>query len=129
MSPYRPPSYLPARHAPPQGFAPATGYAPYAPPPTFQFADLFRLIDARRQLITRVALGVILCAVAAAIVLPTTWSSSSVVMLDSRKNNITDLSAVLSQLSADPASMQNQLQILQSRELAAEVIHPAEAGQ
>jgi len=122
MSPYRPPSYLPARHAPPQGFAPATGYAPYAPPPTFQFADLFRLIDARRQLITRVALGVILCAIAAAIVLPTTWSSSSVVMLDSRKNNITDLSAVLSQLSADPASMQNQLQILQSRELAAEVI-------
>jgi succinoglycan biosynthesis transport protein ExoP len=122
MSPYRPPSYLPARHAPPQGFAPATGYAPYAPPPTFQLADLFRLIDARRQLITRVALGVILCAVAAAIVLPTTWSSSSVVMLDSRKNNITDLSAVLSQLSADPASMQNQLQILQSRELAAEVI-------
>jgi succinoglycan biosynthesis transport protein ExoP len=122
MSPYRPPSYLPARHAPPQGFAPATGYAPYAPPPTFQLADLFRLIDARRQLITRVALGVILCAIAAAIVLPTTWSSSSVVMLDSRKNNITDLSAVLSQLSADPASMQNQLQILQSRELAAEVI-------
>lgn len=122
MSPYRPPSYLPAPYAPPQGFAPAPGYAPYAPPPTFQLADLFRLIDARRQLITRVALGVILCGLAAAIILPTTWSSSSVVMLDSRKNNITDLSAVLSQLSADPASMQNQLQLLQSRELAAEVI-------
>jgi succinoglycan biosynthesis transport protein ExoP len=122
MSPYRPPSYLPAHYAPPQGFAPAPGYAPYPTPPTFQLADLFRLIDARRQLITRVALGVILCGIAAAIILPTTWSSSSVVMLDSRKNNITDLSAVLSQLSADPASMQNQLQLLQSRELAAEVI-------
>ncbi len=120
MSPYRPPSYLPAPYAPPPGFAPA--YAPPYPNPTFQLADLLRLIDARRQLIIRVALGVILCALAAAIILPTTWSSSSVVMLDSRKNNITDLSAVLSQLSADPASMQNQLQILQSRELAAEVI-------
>ncbi|MDB5735128.1 MAG: lipopolysaccharide biosynthesis protein [Alphaproteobacteria bacterium] len=121
MSPYRPPSYLPAHTVPPQGFAPAPGYG-YAPPPTFQLADLFRLIDARRRLITRVALGVILCGIAAALILPTTWSSSSVVMLDSRKNNITDLTAVLSQLSADPASMQNQLQLLQSRELAAEVI-------
>jgi succinoglycan biosynthesis transport protein ExoP len=122
MSPYRPPSILPARYVPPSGYAPAPGYAPYAPPPAFQLADLFRLIDARRRLITRVALGVILCALATAIVLPTTWSSSSVVMLDSRKNNITDLTAVLSQLSSDPASMQNQLQLLQSRELAAEVI-------
>ena len=122
MSPYRPPPYLPAHYVPPpQGFAPP-GYMPPPPPPAFQLADLMRVIDARRRLITRVALGVVLCGLAAAIVLPTTWSSSSVVMLESRKNNVTDLSAVLSQLPADPASMQNQLQILQSRELAAQVI-------
>ena len=113
---------MPAHYVPPpQGFAPP-GYMPPPPPPAFQLADLMRVIDARRRLITRVALGVILCGLAAAIVLPTTWASSSVVMLESRKNNVTDLSAVLSQLPADPASMQNQLQILQSRELAADVI-------
>ena len=39
-------------------------------------------------------------------------------MLDPRKNNITELSAVLSQLPADPARVQNQIQILQSRDLA-----------
>ena len=123
MSPYRPPSILPAQYAPQPGYVPP-GYSPYGapPPPSFQLADLFRLTDARRRLITRVALGVILCAVAAAMVLPTTWSSSAVVMLDQRKNNVTELSAVLSQLPADPASIQNQIQILQSRELAADVI-------
>ena len=120
MSPYRPPTYLPAHYVPQPGYAP--GYVPPPPPPAFQLADLMRVIDVRRRLMTRVALGVILCGLAAAIVLPTTWSSSSVVMLESRKNNVTDLSAVLSQLPADPASMQNQLQILQSRELAADVI-------
>lgn len=98
-------------------------YAPgYAPPPAFQFADLIRLIEARRTLILRVALGVILCALAIALVLPTVWSSTATVMLDQRKNNITELTAVLSQLPADPATIQNQLQIIQSRDLAAQVV-------
>ncbi len=43
-------------------------------------------------------------------------------MLDPRKNTIADLNAVLSALPTDPASIQNQIQILQSRDLAAEVI-------
>ncbi len=68
------------------------------------------------------ALGVILCALATALVLPTTYTSSSTVMLDPRRNNITELTAVLSQLPADPATMQNQLQILTSRDLAATVV-------
>src|ERR1700760_4772501 len=117
MSPYRPiTTYVP----PPQGYAQPV----YAPPPAsgFELADLIRMIEARRKLITRVLLGTILCAVAAALVLPTTYTSSSEVMLDPRKNNITELTAVLSQLPADPASVQNQLQILQSRDLAAVVI-------
>lgn len=116
MSPYRPiTTYVP----PPQGYAPQA----YAPPPSgFELADLIRLIEARRQLIIRVMLGTILCALAAAMILPTVYSSSSEVMLDPRRNNVTELTAVLSQLPADPASVQNQLQILQSRDLASIVV-------
>jgi succinoglycan biosynthesis transport protein ExoP len=116
MSPYRsseqflPTSYTPGAHAP-----------IYAPPP-FQFADFIRLLDGRRVLIFRVALATFLCALAAALVLPTSYTSSSVVMLDPRKNNVTDLSAVLSPLSNDPVSVQNQIQIITSRDLAATVV-------
>jgi uncharacterized protein involved in exopolysaccharide biosynthesis/Mrp family chromosome partitioning ATPase len=118
MSPYRPSNYYPPPGYAPPGYGP--GLAP--PPPAFQFADLIRVIEARRTLIWRVALGVILCALATALVLPTVWSSTATVMLDQRKNNITELTAVLSQLPADPATVQNQLQIIQSRELGAQVV-------
>jgi uncharacterized protein involved in exopolysaccharide biosynthesis/Mrp family chromosome partitioning ATPase len=119
MSPYRPSNtYPPGAFAPPPGYG--AQYAP--PPPAFQFADLIRIIEARRTLIWRVALGVILCALATALVLPTVWSATATVMLDPRKNNITELTAVLSQLPADPATVQNQLQVIQSRELGAQVV-------
>src|SRR5882757_870392 len=117
MSPYRPPSsFLPASYVP-GGYVPP----PYAPAP-FQLADFIRLLDARRVLIVRVALCTILCALAVALVLPTVYSSSSVVMLDPRKNNVTDLSAVLSPLGNDPAAVQNQIQIITSRDLASTVV-------
>ena len=61
-------------------------------------------------------------AVAVVALLPTLYSTSASVMLDTRKNNVTELSAVLSQLPTDPSSLQNQIQILESRDLAAEVI-------
>jgi uncharacterized protein involved in exopolysaccharide biosynthesis/Mrp family chromosome partitioning ATPase len=122
MSPYRPSPYA-SPAATPRGYTtPSYGPQYAAPPPGFQLADLMRLIEARRTLILRVALGVVLCALAAALVLPTVWSSTATVMLDPRKNNITELTAVLSQLPADPATVQNQLQIIQSRELAAQVV-------
>ena len=110
MSPYRPTStYL-------------TGYAPPAAAPGFQLADFAGVLSARRNLILKVALAVIAAAVIVALMLPRQYTSSSVVMLESRKNNVTDLSAVLSQLPTDPATLQNQIQIITSRDLAAEVI-------
>ena len=118
MSPYRPPSRLPASYAPPPGYGPS-----YGPPPSaFNLTDFFRLLDARRGLIIRVALATILCAVALAMVQPTTYSSSAVVILDPRKNNVTETTSVLSPLAPDAATMQNQLQILTSRELATTVV-------
>jgi uncharacterized protein involved in exopolysaccharide biosynthesis/Mrp family chromosome partitioning ATPase len=43
-------------------------------------------------------------------------------MLDPRKNNVTDPSQVLAQVEGDPASLQNQIQLLSSRDLAEKVI-------
>ncbi len=99
-----------------------TGYAPPAPPPGLSLADFLRIVETRRGLILRVALAVIVLATVVALLLPRQYSSSAVVMLDQRKNNITDLSAVLSQLPADPATLQNQIQIITSRQIATDVI-------
>ena len=117
MSPYRPPNaFLPTANGPGSFVVPA-----HAPAP-FQFADFICLLDARRLLILRVALATVLLGLAVALVLPTVYASSTVVMLDPRKNNVTDLSAVLSPLGNDPASVQNQIQILTSRDLAGNVV-------
>ena len=115
MSAYRPPNeFMP--------LAPGRVLAASHAPPPFQFADFIRLLDARRALIFRVALGTILLGLAVALALPTVYASSTVVMLDPRKNNITELSAVLSPLGNDPASVQNQIQIITSRDLAGAVV-------
>ena len=50
-------------------------------------------------------------------------------MMDQHKNNVTDMSAVLSQLPGDPATLQDQIQILDSRDLADKVIAQAWPGQ
>ena len=110
MSPYQSPSSY------------VTGYVRPAPPPAFQLSDFLRIVEARRGLILRVALGTIVLATLVALLLPRQYSSSAVVMLDQRKNNVTDLSSVLSQLPTDPAAVQNQIQILTSRKIASDVI-------
>lgn len=118
MSPYRPPGSLPASFAPPP-----SAYGPaYTPPPAFHLADLIRLIDARRVLILRVALATVLLAVVIALLKPTVYSGSAVVILDPRKNNITEVTPAVAQLPVDPATLQNQLQIITSRQLAATVV-------
>ena len=89
---------------------------------SFQLGDLARVVRERKGLIQAVAVATVALAAAVVLILPTLYSSSASVMLDTRKNNITDLSAVLSQLPTDPSSLQNQIQILTSRDLASEVI-------
>lgn len=116
MSPYRPPNeFLPAAYV-------RGSYTPPYGQPSFQLADLIRLLEFRRVLILRIALATVLCGFALAMALPTVYASSAVVMLDPRKNNITDLSAVLSPLGNDPAAVQNQIQIITSRDLAGKVV-------
>jgi uncharacterized protein involved in exopolysaccharide biosynthesis len=101
-------------------YRPLTGYVPVTP--AFQMEDFFRLLLAERRLILGIAGVVVLAAILISLMLPTVYSSSAVVMLDPRKNNITDMSQVLAQIEGDPATLQNQIQILSSRDLAAKVV-------
>ena len=89
---------------------------------SFALADLIALLRAKASLIVRVTAMVVAIAAVAVSLMPSRYSSSAVVMLDPRKNTVADLAAVLSALPTDPASLQNQIQVLQSRDLAAEVI-------
>ncbi|MCP5412328.1 MAG: hypothetical protein H6924_09385 [Alphaproteobacteria bacterium] len=115
-------AYQPLAAYVPGASAPGGSYAPPPAQPAFQLADLIAIVHARRALIAKITLGVVLLAVVVALSLPTKWSSSAEVMLDQRRNTITDLSAVLSQLPNDPATLQNQIRILTSRELAGQVV-------
>lgn len=89
---------------------------------SFGMADFFRVIAARQRLIRNVALLTIALAFVVAMSLPTMWTTSASVMLDQRKNTIADQSSVLTALPTDAPSLQNQLQILTSRDLAGQVI-------
>ena len=97
----------------------ASNSAPEAP---FGFADFLRVADERRSLIRNVALCFCALTLLVLFLMPTLYSSSAVVMLEQRKNNVADLSSVLSALPTDAASVQDQIQLLSSRALADRVI-------
>lgn len=101
---------------------PLTAYAPHPAAAGFGIEDFLAVLKKRKTLIFQIAAAVVVLATAYAFSQPKIYSASAVVMLDSRKNTVADASAVLSQLQPDPATMQNQIQILQSRELAGKVI-------
>lgn len=101
----------------------ASASAPPAPAAaSFGVGDFLRVLDERRGLIRNVTLGVATLTLAVLLYLPTLYSSSAVIMFDQRKNNVADLSSVLSALPTDPSSVQNQIQVLSSRDLAQRVI-------
>lgn len=89
---------------------------------SFQYEDMARIWRTRGHVIRNVALGVFALTLLVLVLLPSHYASSALVMLDPRKNNVTDLSAVLSDLPTDSASVQNQIQVLSSRDLAAQVV-------
>ncbi|MBV9979062.1 polysaccharide biosynthesis tyrosine autokinase [Bradyrhizobium sp.] len=91
-------------------------------PVPFRLNDLLLLAHRRNPLILTVAAACVALAAVVLLLLPTLYSASAVVMLEQRKNNVAGVSAVLSELPTDPASVQNQIQILTSRDLASQVV-------
>jgi uncharacterized protein involved in exopolysaccharide biosynthesis len=91
-------------------------------PVRLQFADFVRIVRARHRLILGIAAACVAITAAILTLLPTQYSAFAEVMLEQRKNNVADASSVLSSLPTDPASVQNQIQILTSRDLASRVV-------
>jgi uncharacterized protein involved in exopolysaccharide biosynthesis/Mrp family chromosome partitioning ATPase len=89
---------------------------------SFQFSDLVRVASERASMILAVATVIVALTLLALVLWPTTYTATATVMLDPRINAVLQNSAVLSAQPTDPASVQNQIQILTSRDIAAEVI-------
>lgn len=88
----------------------------------FTLEDFLRILRVRRTIIIGTALTVIAVIAVIVLTLKPLYTATAVVMLDQRKNNVEDVSAVLSGLPSDQASVQNQVQILTSLELAGRVV-------
>jgi uncharacterized protein involved in exopolysaccharide biosynthesis/Mrp family chromosome partitioning ATPase len=102
-------------------YRPLTPHAPRSAAQGFDLADFFGLIDKRKKLILQVTAATVIAAVLFAFSLPTVWSSAAVVMLEPRPHVLADGTAA-PPAQIDPATMQNQIQILESRELAEHVV-------
>lgn len=88
----------------------------------FSLIDLLRVVRVRRRIIIGTAALVIALVTIIVTQLTPLYSATAVVMLDERKNNVTDATAVLSGLTANQSTIQNQVQILTSLELAGRVV-------
>ena len=80
-------------------FAPVEIAAPESP---FGVSELLQLLHRRGRTVLQVATAVVVLAALVLIVWPTRYSTTAVVMLDPRKNNVTDRSQVLTGLPTDP---------------------------
>ncbi|HEV2651260.1 MAG TPA: exopolysaccharide transport family protein [Rhizomicrobium sp.] len=87
-----------------------------------QLADIIDMLRAGAGTIIAVTAIVVAATLVVLLLMPVRYTSTAAVMIDQRKNTVADLNAVLSQLPTDPSSLQNQIQIIQSRDLAAKVI-------
>lgn len=105
---------------------PALTAAPLPAPSTparARLAEFLALARRRRTLILGIACALIAGTLLVLLLLPPRYVANASVVLEGRKNNIADQSAVLSSLPTDPASLQNQIGILMSRDLATRVVN------
>lgn len=88
----------------------------------FDLTGILQMMFVRQRIIIGTAVAVI--AITAIVVFHMTplYDASALVMLDQRQNKVTDVDAVLSGLSTDPTSIENQLYILRSRTLMSRVV-------
>jgi len=115
-----PPPQIDASQIYPDGGA--TEHAAHNATPGIDLVVLLRILRVRREVILGTAAAVVALTLIILSQLTPLYSASSIVMLDQQKNNLEDLSSVLSGMPTDQAGIQNQVQILTSRDLAEHVI-------
>jgi len=89
---------------------------------SFDVQTLWRIVVARRLVILGTVIAVLAVTLVAWMTIVPMYNATAVLMLDPRKNSVADVDAVLSGVPTDPASIQNQIQILTSRRLATRVV-------
>ncbi len=88
----------------------------------FSLVDFLRIVRVRWKVIAGATVVVTALAVAFVVLMTPLYSASAIVMLDQQKNSVESASAILSGLGSDQATIQNQVQILTSLELASRVV-------
>jgi exopolysaccharide transport family protein len=91
-------------------------------PRGFNLVDLLRIVRVRQKVILGTAAIVVALVTIFVMEITPRYTATAVVMLDERKHNLEDAAAVLSGLGSDQATIQNQVQILTSLELAGRVV-------
>src|SRR5262245_48166461 len=95
----------------------------------FDISSMWRILRARQTVLIGTVAAVLSLTLVAMAFITQTYSAQAVMMLDQRKNAVADVNAVLSGLPADTASVQNQIQVLTSRQLALNVVRKLKLDQ
>ncbi len=80
------------------------------------------VLQSRRHQFIGVLAGCVGITLLALFLIVPVYSASAELMIEVRRNNVSEVNAVLSGLPTDPSSIQNQIQILTSRQFARRVI-------
>jgi capsular exopolysaccharide synthesis family protein len=88
----------------------------------FDVADLLRTVRARQWMILGTAAAVILLTAIAVLRITPLYDATSVVIIEDRQNKAVDVDSIFSGLPTDESSIENQVQILRSRNLLSRVI-------
>jgi len=96
---------------------------PDVSPAQVTLRDLLHLARVRRKVILGVAMLVVALVTVVVMQLTPMYTSTAVIMLDQRKSNSAATDDALTELPSDQATIQNQVQILTSLELASRVVN------
>ena len=89
---------------------------------SFDFSAILKLVLMHYRLILGTTVAVVAITLINVANITPQYDASAVVLIDQQKNKVTDPNAVLSDMTLSPITVDNQLQILQSRDLMNEVI-------
>ncbi len=89
---------------------------------TAALTDLLRVAHARQRIIVGTVLTIMTLITVYLFQITPLYTASALVMIDPREDRVVDVESVLSGLSTDQSTIENQLQIIKSRSLAERVV-------
>lgn len=93
-----------------------------APADVMEFAALVRLFNRRKHVVLGIAVATTMFMVLLAFTLPPRYHGEAIVMLDTRKSNVTNVEQVISGLTADNGTVRSEMEIIGSRAMINRVV-------